>query len=736
MISFARLVNWRSHEDSRLEFAKGTNVLIGIIGSGKSSVMDAIAFGLFGTFPAVQSRKLKLEDVLKDKPVIEDSGYVEIGFVANDKEYIVKRKIKRGRGTQTSELRLDGKLIEGPSSVAVTKRVEELMKIDYEVFSRAIYAEQNQMDYFLRIVRGQRMRKIDELLGIDEFDEVRKNSAKLINSFEEQRDGMELVVSEIEELEESQRKDVEKNLDILKKDEERKEKEFDKLKAKKEEIEKRKRDGDADFVKSRELKSKIEILSKEVGDSKKVIDVGEIEKRLACIQKERLEIRKKLDGMIASKVSLENELASMKEEKKEAELVDLECKRILKNNPSIGKDLEIRKNELEKIRNLIPKSESRIEFLDKSLKEFESDNCPLCQTKLDSVKSGSLKKELEKERAGLASKTDADRKRMTVLQIEIPKFEKMVKMLEEGKEASKRLEKIGPVILKLDVDVKRIASAKSGLEKDIEKIESDERSLENDIEISKKRKELGKVDEELEKLGFDNKKYKQVVAEYENVFEEYNLAQVEYNSIRIKREEVEKEIKRIEEKRKEIERQKEKIEEIEKGIEFLAKFQNALKSAQGELRKRFVDNLNRMMSNIWEGLYPYEDFVGARLGIEEGDYVLQLEDINGKWINVEGRVSGGERSSASLVLRMALALGLAPHIRMLILDEPTHNLDKRGIEELAETLRERAAEYIEQVFLITHEEKLEEAVSGNLYRLKRSKKDSGSTVVEEVSDFA
>ena len=69
MITKLVLDNWRSHEHSEFEFENGTNVLVGAMGSGKTSAMDDICFALFGTFPALQARKLKLDQVIMSRPL-------------------------------------------------------------------------------------------------------------------------------------------------------------------------------------------------------------------------------------------------------------------------------------------------------------------------------------------------------------------------------------------------------------------------------------------------------------------------------------------------------------------------------------------------------------------------------------------------------------------------------------------------------------------------------------------
>lgn len=172
---------------------------------------------------------------------------------------------------------------------------------------------------------------------------------------------------------------------------------------------------------------------------------------------------------------------------------------------------------------------------------------------------------------------------------------------------------------------------------------------------------------------------------------------------------------------------------MEKLIQGLKIFEKALEQTQTELRREFVASVNYTMNNIWQTLYPYRDFVSIKLSIEEGDYVLQLQERSGRFVNVEGVASGGERSIACLALRIAFALVLAPQLRVLVLDEPTMNLDSAAIKELATMLRERIGEFINQTFLITHQSELEDAVTGNLYRLEREKERDGVTKVIQLN---
>jgi DNA repair exonuclease SbcCD ATPase subunit len=102
---------------------------------------------------------------------------------------------------------------------------------------------------------------------------------------------------------------------------------------------------------------------------------------------------------------------------------------------------------------------------------------------------------------------------------------------------------------------------------------------------------------------------------------------------------------------------------------------------------------------------------------------------------VDGIASGGERSMACLALRIAFSKAFIPNLKWLILDEPTHNLDSNAIEQFSQILREKIDQFVDQVFLITHEERISEAVggsSGSLHHLERDKEANEPTRVKTV----
>ena len=75
-----------------MEFKPGTNLLVGIMGAGKSSILEAISFALYGTFPALERRKLKQEDVLR---INEQKSKVILDFEWSNHNYKIERTIER-----------------------------------------------------------------------------------------------------------------------------------------------------------------------------------------------------------------------------------------------------------------------------------------------------------------------------------------------------------------------------------------------------------------------------------------------------------------------------------------------------------------------------------------------------------------------------------------------------------------------------------------------------------------
>jgi exonuclease SbcC len=783
MISRLGLVNWRSHLESKFDFSNGTNALLGSLGSGKTSVLDGICFGLFGTFPNLQMKKLKLDDVIMRKPVEKNRAEVEIQFQINGTVYSVKRVIEKGKGTTYCEIRENGKLLEAPNSQRVTEIVEHLLKVDYELFSKAIYSEQNALDYFLTIPKGQRMKKIDELLAIDKFEKSRANAVSLTNKIVDRKLGIESAIGQVNEeelqknifdLEESVRKLISEK-EYLKKSIEKTSEKRKRIELELQTLQKIREDLELLKREERGIESALEETSNTIrsieesagGFSKETVerDLAELDKAVEKLGQDLKEKRESYETIFSELSHAKSKLTFLNEEKISKLSPSLKDKLEIKKEfdhilsligENVDEQLEKKKKGLENLASEVSATNALIIELNSFLQHLSSEEnkCPICDSILAPERKRLLLgqkqdqlKSLQEKFNNLARQKDVaakvlgdfedDSKRIHELFIQIKDLPNIQRDLEDSKKLFLELSSFVSQTENKVADMKREIEQ---LEKQAKESESRKRRYEilliqlKDYQEKKQRneelkKQMGEVRAKIRETEF---KFagKDVPAMEEELkstigMESEMATKLQSHDLFIQEKQVRKQ--EYEDKLINLAKQKKEIQKLENMIKDLRTFGFAVEQTQIELRTNFVEAVNYSMNKLWQTLYPYRDYVAVRLNVEEGDYTLQLQGRDGRWVNVEGNVSGGERSIACLALRIAFALVLAPQLRILILDEPTANLDARAIAELATTLRERINEFIDQTFLITHQSELEDAVTGSLHRLERDKENDGIT---------
>jgi DNA repair protein SbcC/Rad50 len=783
MIRRVVLKNWKIHLNSAFAFERGVNLLVGHMGSGKSSVLDAICFGLYGTFPGLQSRKWKIEDLIMRKPFEKDEAEVYVEFEANGKILSVRRVLKKGR-SYYAEFRENGKLLELQSSQRVTELVENELKTSYELFSKVIYSEQNGLDYFLRLQSGERKKKIDELLMIDRFEKARSSAISLINrleqiirdkekylasiDFERMKRELSEIKFEVERLE-NEIKDKKLKLSEIASQRVLLEEDYKKIKEVKDSIDEKQKDLKAILTILDNIRRDISRLEVEV----KGFNREEIEKRIKENEKTKKEIepylkekKEILDKLQKEFTKIESEIQFYTKEisrikEKLSEIVKIEASLIELEksfSDSILAEKEKRQQEIisriEVLKNEIKKNEEAILQL-----SYAESKCPVCDTKLTDDKKKKIiekkQKEIEeskKEESSLIKEKSDILKQIEEIKNKLKDIERMRVLIKDKEKLIKELE-ISECSLKINEDnkvgiikeieelknvikekeelLKKVLEERSTLETIRQRIFDLDNLREKIVEYNKRKEWLEREIVELLKI-IDGKD----VEEFEKMLIEIGMKERELAvEIRGLEEILKREIKRKEDIEKNLEfseKEKAEVERLSKILIDLKIFKQALEITQVKIREDFVETVNHYMANIWPNLYPYSDYVSIAIKIEEGDYVLQLQERSGRWTNVEGIASGGERSLACLALRIAFSLALAPQLRILILDEPTHNLDQKAVEELAKVLRENISEFMDQVFIITHDERLQEAVTGKAYKLERDKSLDGYTQVVEV----
>jgi DNA repair exonuclease SbcCD ATPase subunit len=166
IIKTLTLDGFRSFSNARLEFLPGQNYIFGRNWQGKSSIVDAIGFALFGL--AVFPRKIAGTPVSADHLVNEGSrrARVQLDFVLNEDSYSIERTLP---GRQVTLKTADEVAATGAKTVA--EKLNSLLGVDVKLFQNIFYSDQDDLRKSLEFSPEERRVFIERLLGVQEWKE-------------------------------------------------------------------------------------------------------------------------------------------------------------------------------------------------------------------------------------------------------------------------------------------------------------------------------------------------------------------------------------------------------------------------------------------------------------------------------------------------------------------------------------------------------------------------------------
>jgi len=154
--------------ERRITFGDGINVIHGPVGSGKTSIIQAIEYALYGTQLEVKERISKLVDLIN-----EEADETTIRLTLSDGSSVTRALRRSGDSArETVRAIIDSVVIKGEDA---DRRIIELLGIDDDDFERFVLVTHRTLE---ALVYGSIVRRsilIDKLFGLEILDNLNKS---------------------------------------------------------------------------------------------------------------------------------------------------------------------------------------------------------------------------------------------------------------------------------------------------------------------------------------------------------------------------------------------------------------------------------------------------------------------------------------------------------------------------------------------------------------------------------
>ncbi|MEC4848854.1 MAG: SMC family ATPase [Nitrosarchaeum sp.] len=184
MITAIELGDFLSHSQTRLEFGNGVTVFVGQNGAGKSSIIDAITFALFG-----QHTRKSNKGLIKRG---SNQGFVKVEFNINGKQYQAVRKIdnKGGLTAKFSE-NVNDEFLEIAAGErkqfgeSMTQEVEKTIGLGFEKLKIASIVQQGELNAIIKAKPKEFKELLNAIIGIDKLDVASEAMKTITKNFRE-----------------------------------------------------------------------------------------------------------------------------------------------------------------------------------------------------------------------------------------------------------------------------------------------------------------------------------------------------------------------------------------------------------------------------------------------------------------------------------------------------------------------------------------------------------------------
>ena len=654
------LQNIRSYTSAKVDFPTGIVLLSGDIGSGKSTILLAIEFALFGLSRA----ELTGTAILRNG---SNEGSVELTFKMGENTHMIKRTLKRNK---TSVEQDSGHLITNNvktigTATELKARILELLGYPQEMLTKkniiyryTVYTPQEEMKHILFESAEDRLTTLRKIFDIDKYERIKKNTTTFVKTLRERERAFSLLTTDLEE--------KRKHSSQLESDKKQIKEQITKITPLFEQAKKQMASMKTQILELEQKKSTYEKLNSELNANKTILKSKNDQHSSLVLDAQKL--LKELEQEPPSALDKTVILTEKQTVKNQINTIEKEIHELLS-----------RQAELNTMKKQSDHTTAQVASLD---------NCPLCKqhvthehktritteekNKLDAIGKSivhqeTTKKEKEKELANLKIRIEsllAQEKEAELLALRKIHFEKLQ---ERHKQTLTQTE-----------------------------------SVKNEIETIKQK--ITTITEQVTPLISNENIYKTLRQEYDETITQERKIAIEHSTLLQKEQHVDATLSILQKDITQKENAKKQLENISETTHFLTDYFTPLMDV---MERHVLATIHSEFSTIFQHWFSIliEETLTARLD----EHFTPLITQNGYDTDI-AHLSGGERTACALAFRLALCKTVNSLIRtittkdILILDEPTDGFSSEQLDKMRDVLIGLG---LSQIILVSHEQKIE-----------------------------
>lgn len=725
------LRNIRAHEYFLFEPAlEGITAISGDNGAGKSTVVDAFAWSLYGTRPSgVKNRNLIKDGIDPKDKTVSVKAIIIVGGI----EYVIERKIINTQGTVECNVwgKHPGKKeftqVAGPSVSHVEKFIKNELGMNEKGFLTSVFIQQKQVDQIVSATPKERGVVIEELTGISSITQAISKTNENTRALEKAISIFQ--VGNIEEVEEK----VSKQAQVCREIEEKQRLAVEKFSVMKEIYRNSKEDLDIQQVKVNKrikltqtienLKDQVDFLKKQAENDLNYI-VEFKNKYGTTVYADTNKSKKNVEEKRNESYNIKSQISNLKAE---LDKISEDIKKciILKGNFQNEKDaleeLKVLGGKLKNATGSLEKLKDKKSMLISELKHSEAShkhingedkNCPVCKSNIKDPEK--LKTQIENEIENYKKEqkeNDADIKKLT---FEITNLEESIKYVNVSIEANKEEDRLTTTKEKLNRKLRDLSNESNLVDSDLKMLEIEyDKALR--VEADKRALDSAKERSLTVNAKIDGNQNQIKVAEQE-ITKLDALSDRSLSALIKKVDEAQERLTKMSIAGKELMgRKKLELERLEDNKRNLKQVQDAMKryneiANQIEVSTSASAMLSAFKSHRIEHAIPTLEFYASDFlsKFTGGDFSkLSIDEKFNTFVTTSkgnvrpvAQLSGGELSSAAIALRLGISMLLnSSENNVLILDEVLVSMDEDRSRQIMETIGSMTSS---QIIFIAH----------------------------------